>query len=58
MSNRMFLAVVGTIIAVLLGFMAVQKWQDCAEQGGKACPMPRVPSHQPSNGGGHNTPSD
>jgi hypothetical protein len=38
MSDKTFVAVVGTIIAVLLGSMLVQKYEDCAKLGGKACP--------------------
>ena len=47
MSNRAFLALVATIIVVLLGALAINKFQACMELGGKACPRPRfdVPSH-------------
>ena len=39
MSNETFLGVVAAIILVLLGSMLFQKYQDCAEHGGKACPV-------------------
>jgi hypothetical protein len=48
MSNRTFLALVGTIIIVLVGLLAMHKLQACMELGGKACPRPRfyVPQNQ------------
>jgi hypothetical protein len=47
MSNRTFLALVGTIIIVLVGLLAMRKFEACMELGGKACPRPRfyVPNH-------------
>jgi hypothetical protein len=41
MSNETFLRVVAVIILVLLGSMLIQKYEDCAEHGGKACPVSR-----------------
>jgi hypothetical protein len=41
MSNNTFFVIVGAVIAVLLGSMLIQKYEDCAERGGKACPMGR-----------------
>ena len=38
MSNNAFLAVVSTIIVLIVGVMAVQKYEACMELGGKACP--------------------
>ena len=48
MSNRTFLALVGTVIIVLVGIMALHRMEACAERGGKACPLPRsyVPQNQ------------
>jgi hypothetical protein len=46
MSNKTFLAVAGTIIVVLVGAMLVQKVEDCAARGGKACPAPRIHAYQ------------
>jgi hypothetical protein len=48
MSNRTFLALVGAVIIVLVGIMALRKMEACAELGGKACPLPRsyVPQNQ------------
>jgi hypothetical protein len=41
MSNRAFLVIVGTIIIVLMSSLLIQKYEDCAERGGKACPRNR-----------------
>jgi hypothetical protein len=41
MSNERFLGIVAAIILVLLGSMLFQKYQDCTEHGGKACPVSR-----------------
>jgi hypothetical protein len=41
MSNRTFLVVVGTILVVLIGSMIIQKYEECLEHGGKACPVSR-----------------
>jgi hypothetical protein len=41
MSNNAFLAVVGTIIVVMVGVLAVQKYEACVTLGGKACPTTR-----------------
>ncbi len=41
MSNETFLRIVAAIILVLLGSMFIQKYEDCAEHGGKACPVSR-----------------
>jgi hypothetical protein len=41
MSNRAFLALVAAIIVVLVGALAIQKFQACMELGGKACPRSR-----------------
>jgi hypothetical protein len=41
MSNRTFLVVVGTILVVLIGSMIIQKFEQCLEHGGKACPLTR-----------------
>ncbi|HEY4919294.1 MAG TPA: hypothetical protein VII40_04260 [Xanthobacteraceae bacterium] len=48
MSNRTFLALVGAVIIVLVGIMALHRMEACAELGGKACPLPRsyVPQNQ------------
>jgi hypothetical protein len=47
MSNRAFLALVAAIIVVLVGALAINRFQACMEHGGKACPRPRfsVPNH-------------
>ena len=47
MSNNTFLVVAAVIILVLVGMMVVQKYEDCAEHGGKACPMPRYHTFDP-----------
>ena len=39
MSNDTFLGIVAAVILVLLGSMLLQKFQDCAAHGGKACPV-------------------
>ena len=36
-ANTRFIAVVGAIIAVLIGILAYQKVSQCSESGGKAC---------------------
>lgn len=41
MSNNTFLAVVGTIIVLLVGRLAIQKYEACIALGDKACPMTR-----------------
>ncbi|HLH91461.1 MAG TPA: hypothetical protein VKX28_23665 [Xanthobacteraceae bacterium] len=41
MSNRAFLTLVASIIVVLVGALAISKFQACMELGGKACPRPR-----------------
>jgi hypothetical protein len=48
MSNRAFLALVGAVIVVLVGVLAMQKFEACMERGGKACPWSRfyVPQNQ------------
>jgi hypothetical protein len=48
MSNRAFLALVAAIIVVLVGLLAMHKFQACMELGGKACPRSRfyVPQNQ------------
>jgi hypothetical protein len=38
MSTNSFLLIVTAIILTLLGSLLVQKYEDCAERGGKACP--------------------
>jgi hypothetical protein len=47
MSNNTFLIVVASIILALVGVLMVQKLEDCAEQGGKACPRTRFYSPDP-----------
>jgi hypothetical protein len=42
MSNRIFLVAVGAIMVVFLGVLLVQKYEDCATRGGKACPRARL----------------
>ena len=42
MSNGTFLAVVGAIIIAIVASLAVQKFDDCMQHGGKACPKTRV----------------
>ena len=50
MSNKTFLVMAGATIVALLVWLAIQKVEDCAEQGGKACPLfglskvPKVPT--------------
>jgi hypothetical protein len=41
MSNNAFLAVVGTIIVLVVGALAIQKYEACVTLGGKACPLTR-----------------
>jgi hypothetical protein len=41
MSNKTFLVIIGAVIIVLLGAMLMRKYEECAEQGGKACPRSR-----------------
>ena len=41
MSNNAFLAVVGTIIVLVVGALAIQKYEACMALGGKACPTTR-----------------
>jgi hypothetical protein len=47
MSNRVFLALVAVVIVVLVGLLAMQKFEACMQLGGKACPRSRfyVPNH-------------
>jgi hypothetical protein len=47
MSNRVFLALVAVVIVVLVGLLAMQKFEACIHLGGKACPRSRfyVPNH-------------
>jgi hypothetical protein len=49
MSNNTFLIVVAAIILALVGVLMVQKLEDCAEQGGKACPRTRFYSPEPAS---------
>ena len=46
MSNRAFLAIAAAIIVVLVGALAIHKYQACMELGGKACPRPRFAAPQ------------
>ena len=41
MSNNTFLAVVGTIIVLVVGALAIQKYEACVTLGGNACPLTR-----------------
>jgi hypothetical protein len=42
MSTNTFLAVVGTVIVVLTGILALQKLEECRQKGGVACCFGRL----------------
>jgi hypothetical protein len=54
MSNNILLVIVGVFMVLLLGSMLIDKYEDCAEHGGKACPIGRfgrsMDPHQQTRG--------
>jgi hypothetical protein len=50
MTNKQFIALLGTVIVLLIGAMLLERYRDCQEKGGDVCwtgPSVPVPSYGP-----------